>query len=965
MRRILALLLAASLVLTSSSLAPVAEASGTWTPPLLTAKWVTRGMTYQRNAVTDVEFGYLGAYPAWQVNLGVSASQPVNIENRIYHLAGNNLWEIDLTKLDPGNPDPYTNPGVRVLRSHVNDCVRGTDGRNVCPDYDPKRDPEAESFRPSTSGITFAEVDGVGVLYYGTGSNEVCGTQLREIDGRFPTRCWPLGGEQPIASTPLVLKMPTSSGVADITIIGDKAGGLWAVQGLSGFGVLTARRYELGQAWITPSPAATGNPGEFIWGADGVGMSRGNGVFAKFRVQPADPATGQELRILDDKLDPAHSWFQFTGVAASGGGIADGFVVQDGYVYFADKQGDLFKVNINQPHNRKVLEWRRVFPHYDGVFINQIPAVDEAQVYFSVRFVNTGVPGNTGRGGDGALVAVNKDTWEVAWVSPVFGGANTMPLVLTKRGAVVVGTMNGSIISRTRTDGSHDYLASTESCSRQDSVALLSGPERPYRARYPYQQLNGVGTDPALVTAEGRIYLVSGVNFWVDRDADNVVDAGESGGRLVGYLSGGTYNVAVSEMTIPGVTTPSDARTGVVNLMPKYAHLASTSEGAVARLSADQEYEVHTTVDAEGLENPRTVGVLLFYVNKDGTYSRLVDHTLVRFSPGHSTAAVVSRFKFEPADPKNGYLVALANPESMVFTRTYESEFLLNSLSPYLPQSVVQRAGRDITTLRTMSDLAEYKAGWDAFAQWLRENNMIAVNTLACGEFIDELEIMPLRTTDWRSGMPVTNLITLSHHYDNVRFIEVERHGPDLVLAAVDAPTHADYNAVDSYRVEFTVNNTYKEALSTDWRATMDGQVIATGVGTWNPGTAGNTVSFVVRITGPDRVQSVLIEVNPGRVVEEEDYSNNSKTVRTSISPVAKGRAGKDPTVTTPPPIWEGSDDEATLVPRDCSPNDDPTDKRPCLNYGQVVSPWYCANYPGAPECRGYTPGGVWYRIDD
>lgn len=57
MRRILALLLAASLVLTSSSLAPVAEASGTWTPPLLTAKWVTRGMTYQRNAVTGVKIG--------------------------------------------------------------------------------------------------------------------------------------------------------------------------------------------------------------------------------------------------------------------------------------------------------------------------------------------------------------------------------------------------------------------------------------------------------------------------------------------------------------------------------------------------------------------------------------------------------------------------------------------------------------------------------------------------------------------------------------------------------------------------------------------------------------------------------------------------------------------------------------------------------------------------------------------
>ncbi len=292
MRRVLSVFLAAVVLLAGSARLPVAEASGSWQPPAAIVRWATRGLTYQRNSSADVRFGYLGAYPSWELDLGVSASQPVTIDNRIYHLAGNKLWEIDLAKLDTINPDPNTNPPIRVIRDNVNNCVRGTDGKNVCPGYNPATDAPEKGIRPSTSGITYASVNGVGVLYYGTGSNEVCGTRLVEVDGYFPTRCFALGGDQPIASTPLVFTIGTSSGIADVVVIGDKAGGLWAIQGLSGFGPLYGKRYDVGAAWVTPSPAATGVTGEFIWGADGVGNWQGYGVYGKFRVSPADPATG-------------------------------------------------------------------------------------------------------------------------------------------------------------------------------------------------------------------------------------------------------------------------------------------------------------------------------------------------------------------------------------------------------------------------------------------------------------------------------------------------------------------------------------------------------------------------------------------------------------------------------------------------------------------------------------------------
>lgn len=70
-----------------------------------------------------------------------------------------------------------------------------------------------------------------------------------------------------------------------------------------------------------------------------------------------------------------------------------------------------------------------------------------------------------------------------------------------------------------------------------------------------------------------------------------------------------------------------------------------------------------------------------------------------------------------------------------------------------------------------------------------------------------------------------------------------------------------------------------------------------------------------------------------------------------------------DPTQISDPAKLGRSRSEGILVPSDCDVTDDPTSAKPCDDYGNIVSPWYCLNNPGAPECRGYSSGGERYTI--
>lgn len=274
MRRVLAVLLSLAVVM---SAAPAYAA--------LPEGWYTRGGQLKRTSMVEGDFGFLSPTESFRLNTGLSASQALNVDGKIYHMGGNALYEIDplVASRYPNNeevpPTPGANPGVRLLATGFNDCV-GDNGVNYCAVSGITDLP----YRPSSSGLTYRTINGKRVLYFGTGANQVCAFGLdRSYDDPNQLRCAQLGGTEPIVSTPLVFEAATSKGPQDVVIIGDKAGQVWIIQNLAGDGMFLAQPYWLG-GWVTSSPSWSGGNLEFVVAADGTGDPRGNGKVVQWTV---------------------------------------------------------------------------------------------------------------------------------------------------------------------------------------------------------------------------------------------------------------------------------------------------------------------------------------------------------------------------------------------------------------------------------------------------------------------------------------------------------------------------------------------------------------------------------------------------------------------------------------------------------------------------------------------------------
>lgn len=834
--------------------------------------WWTRGGTDTRQNVTHEDLGPLEAFQEWAVELGPSTSQPLFIDGLIYHMAGNGLWEVD-----PGRLDADGTPAVRSLIQGINTWPEATPPLN---------------YRPSTSYLTAAQVVDDLILFFGTGSNRVCAYNV----ATGTARCRQLGGMEPVVSAPLVFTPEISGRVADVVIMGDKAGGLWVIQGLAtagSAGEVKAHRYSvLSGAWVTPSPVPatdSSNPSRlaFIWAADGVASAEGNGLIARFRVVPAD--VSGDLRVETE-------WVRF--IPGDGGGIADGLTADGDYVYVASKRGDLIRAH----SERGVLTY--IGPP-GPMFANAMAAVGNEHVYFAVRNASSSRPD---REDPGQIIAVRKDQWTdegVAWRSMLPAPVNTSPLVWLDQELVLVGDTKGKLYAFDERTGAPRSFARTrwmdsDLCLPVPTVDFVREDEDPFEADHAYQQLSGLATDPALSTGgTGTGLLLAGVNTkrtltGLDGSPEETVT-----GRIAAYRAADTYNIRW--LTDGRDITPAE---------PLAIGSPTSLRGDVTQIGGRN----------------RTTEIWWFYVSEDGTRVRLLDiHENVDLTDGKVVSSAVT-YTPRAEDEGEGQIIGVANPGPVLFHSAAVGDELRELLAEHALAAGMDDVARQLMrySLDNAGDVAA-----SVLAQWTLSGD--------CRGEVAESELIP--------GQGVTLALL-----DNFLTIPVRIQGAplDLEVVRVEAPVVHPYVENGQYTVRWLVRNHGDQSLTVRRVVTARTDPASR---TWTPRQGsfsyapGDTWEEArVSIGRGDRDYIVRVEVNPDRTIAESTYENNAGTAITRLGAEPVSGAGD----------WAAGESQTLIVPPDCDPNPDRTSPQPCLNYPEVVAPWYCRENLHDRRCEAY-----------
>lgn len=411
---------------------------------------------------------------------------------------------------------------------------------------------------------------------------------------------------------------------------------------------------------------------------------------------------------------------------------------------------------------------------------------------------------------------------------------------------------------------------------------------------------------------------------------------GEPGGRLVAFQTTGMFNTAFQE----GQLTDEEGNVLTRRVRePFMRYPEDKTFAAPAELELLHTYTVDAVLRQDNLDSNRTFGLWWFWTNRDGTAVRLLGVDDVRAYPrdpkdendtGFENEGKVSvSYTPQPGENGEGWIIGIVNPGEVFWLGNSETEELFNLLH----QETVRRG--------TPQAMFEYPPVWELAAD-LNASLYYLMGMVHDGCFTTYPE------TELKEGDPYLAAV------DNFVRLPIRVSGSDLAIVDATAPPSVLWSEGGWYNVSFTVQNGTGIDVATDWTATLDGDVIAAGTRTWYAGTEGNTVTFTVPIDRGGRSYAVKIEVNPDRVVLEDSYDNNTRTVVTVVGP--------EP-APPPPDTWDRDPTEEMLVPIDCSENSDPTAPEPCTDYPNLTAPWYCAYNPNAPECRGYTDDGEWYDI--
>jgi hypothetical protein len=552
--------------------------------------WVTRGKTADRVQMTEESLGPVDVKEAWAepAKVGATGSQPLLIDDRIYHLAGDGLWVISAD----GNETQLT-----FFQNMVQ-----------LPDNN-------WTLRPSTSGLTYREVGGDKLLYYGTGDNRLCVYGLNVTLERCHRLTDPLYTEEPIVAVPLVLTTTLKGRIVDIVIMGDKRGRVWAVQGLATAEspeAIIARFKDVG-GWVLASPVQVGPPGAlaFLWASTSARIGA-------FQVTPADGT--QDLELQNFWTDPVIEHIDTYA------GVADGFAKDGDFAYAADTAGNFYQIETLNGRARTNKYAQTAGP----MFANAAPAIDQHHIYFTIRNVGTATPSTSHHG---RLVALHRRTFQLAWTADLDAPANTNPLVWASGpNVVLVGDTKGNIHSFNPINGEPRPFAA-DGCTpvQKLSVGTIAG-----QAGEAFQTTTGL-SEPILASGTlGQALLLAGIS---GKDAQ-----GHYTGHLTAFRSGSAYNIAWTPTALPA--------------------------GATA---LGQTYPIHGTLalDPWSLHppGPRTVGVRAYWQSADGASRPISDPMQVTLQPGVPRDLT---FPFTPieADGTSGRVVVVANPDQLILSST-------------------------------------------------------------------------------------------------------------------------------------------------------------------------------------------------------------------------------------------------------------------------------------------------------
>lgn len=434
--------------------------------PLRADDWTTRGSGPQRSQTSPEVLGAVNTtIPVWvdPVQTGATGSQPIVVGDKLYHLGGQSLWEIDLLT----GAKSELAVGLGLL----------SDG----------------SWRPSTSSITYANVGGHPLLYFGTGSNSLCVIDLQTYQSRCRRlhpdsfanpRVMTPPSEEPIVATPLVMTAQVDGRETDFVVIGDKEGRIWYFQG---FGLFDKAQpyyfnyFEYGGWLLASMVEVTGRPLTFICGST-------NGKIQAYQITPGRSGLGPTLvEAWDAKI-----W--------SPGQIADGFAkaqTPTGEAAFAlDSKGNLQFILTASGRNQVL--------HLEGVqFTNTSPAIDAEHIYLSIR---------TTTNGKGALIAVDRATFKEVWRKDLDFPANTNPLVLTDPAvsAVLVGDIKGHLYAFKTSNGEPADLFLYANGKTIAELNNIPGTLDPLGETY--QTLTGLSETILASGSTGQPLLITGIS---------------------------------------------------------------------------------------------------------------------------------------------------------------------------------------------------------------------------------------------------------------------------------------------------------------------------------------------------------------------------------------------------------------------------------------------------------------------
>lgn len=411
---------------------------------------------------------------AWAVDLGRSASQPLHVGDRIYHLAGDSLWA--LRRVDSLPPD-LTNEEIqeRLVIWRRRDLQ--TDISFSHPTY-------VDQTVRTRDGRTYR-----GVIYAGTGpmpnqDGAPTASSLIAVAAEDGT----LLGRMPLPDK--IVSAPLAFADSDTVVFGTVNGWVWSVRGLASSPVSGVQWFwrPLGGR-VSSSPVPLG-PDSFLIGADG---SDGQGKVMAYDL------TARPLW-LTDAGEPDFVQTPY-GVAAS-------FAKAGDIAYFADKEGIFYGLDVNTGQ----LLWNKTVA---GV-VNNSPAVDDEKVYFTMRQAFSD--------GKGHLLAFDRINGSLQWDSVLPAAGNTAPMIWGNAGAVLVGDTSGKISAWTTTAGSPQPFAVDLSC--RDAGHLRTFWQRiggtgwemlkpeitltnsPYRDDIGWSQASGAGTELSLTKG----MLLAGAN---------------------------------------------------------------------------------------------------------------------------------------------------------------------------------------------------------------------------------------------------------------------------------------------------------------------------------------------------------------------------------------------------------------------------------------------------------------------